>query len=571
MVIDDDMTPGLRGGVPTATNSDNTAAYPSLSDNASGNPNAVPSTPSTIPSWMPGHHQRMTREDYFPELSTCNTSNAPRSATAATNATDTSSQPDGATATTTKNNNNNNNNNNNPRNNTGTRSKTLSKIGKLVQKTDPKQLKKQTKAREKFIQKMEMSRMAASSYNPMNNMATASSSVTMDGFARPTTMDEDNKVSDTILERNRNLATALGVKPAKNYMTGWARPTNTSSSRAAASSLSNRGDLDEFGNELITQYPDSLIIEARERMSGVLLKLEKKWKTFLEDDKAASCPLKAMDRSTRKFVHEYSDFWKLHTESFDPEPRRYIHCVKLKETSAPYPLLSDAAIAWRGPTATATAAANSLSVDGQKKKESIVTTSTEQSAGEVTMSGTREFPQTEERTPLQLMPKSSAVPLVVPEGAMFEIDSLHPSTTTTTTAATPATMATTSTACPLTLSTAAKAPASSNQIPAQRFAPLLEGRDERIKLKLDPRTLPLDADHTKAVMPHDTMEEAMERYDFKVRRAQANKIRMEERKQRILEDAFASSDDSNDCSSDESDWEIGEALYSGDDDEEEED
>ena len=72
-------------------------------------------------------------------------------------------------------------------------------------------------------------------------------------------------------------------------------------------------------------------------------------------------------------------------------------------------------------------------------------------------------------------------------------------------------------------------------------------------------------------MPHDTMEEAMERYDFKVRRAQANKIRMEERKQRILEDAFASSDDSNDCSSDESDWEIGEALYSGDDDEEEED
>merc|ERR1712165_252157 len=115
----------------------------------------------------------------------------------------------------------------------------------------------------------------------------------------------------------------------------------------------------------------------------------------------------------------------------------------------------------------------------------------------------------------------------VPEGAMFDIDSLHPSTSTT-----------------------AKAPASSDQVPAPRFAPLLEGRDERIKLKLDPRTLPLDESGLNGKVPYETMEEAIERHDAKIRKAEASKIQMEERKQKILEGAFASSDsDSNsDCS-----------------------
>eukprot|EP00978_Attheya_sp_CCMP212_P008100 scaffold18855_cov46-Attheya_sp.AAC.3 len=75
---------------------------------------------------------------------------------------------------------------------------------------------------------------------------------------------------------------------------------------------------------------------------GDLLKLERRWKAFLVDDATASIPLRSMERPLRKFVHEYSDFWNLHTESFDPEPKRYIHCSKMRDTSMPHPLLSQA-------------------------------------------------------------------------------------------------------------------------------------------------------------------------------------------------------------------------------------
>lgn len=81
----------------------------------------------------------------------------------------------------------------------------------------------------------------------------------------------------------------------------------------------------------------------------VLLKIERRWKSFLEDDTAASLPLNKMEKPVRALVHEYATNWKLHTESFDPEPKRYVHCVKLRDTCAPYPLLSDAVRSWRGP------------------------------------------------------------------------------------------------------------------------------------------------------------------------------------------------------------------------------
>ena len=56
-----------------------------------------------------------------------------------------------------------------------------------------------------------------------------------------------------------------------------------------------------------------------------------------------------MDRASRAFVHQYAEFWDLKTESFDPEPKRYIHCVKILSTRAPHPFLSEAARNWLGP------------------------------------------------------------------------------------------------------------------------------------------------------------------------------------------------------------------------------
>jgi hypothetical protein len=145
--------------------------------------------------------------------------------------------------------------------------------------------------------------------------------------------------SEAHLERNRAFASALGVEPVtarhnkNNFNSGWARPVTPTT---------NSMNHDDFGKELqMVQYPESLLTEARERM-GDLLKLERRWKAFLVDDATASIPLRSMERPLRKFVHEYSDFWNLHTESFDPEPKRYIHCSKMRDTSMPHPLLSQA-------------------------------------------------------------------------------------------------------------------------------------------------------------------------------------------------------------------------------------
>jgi hypothetical protein len=204
--------------------------------------------------------------------------------------------------------------------------KTLASIGKLVQKTTPEESQRQWEAREEARRKAALANLTFGSNN-VTSYPTQQIPYTISTPAEP--------VSQGLLDRNRALAEALGVAPAsiRNPLAGWARPTT----------------LDEFGQELtLVMYPDALIIQARERM-GPLLKIEKKWIKFLADDKAASLPLSAMDRPTRVFFHEYSDYWKLHTESFDPEPKRYIHCMKLLDTRAPYPLLSDAALNWKGP------------------------------------------------------------------------------------------------------------------------------------------------------------------------------------------------------------------------------
>jgi hypothetical protein len=213
-------------------------------------------------------------------------------------------------------------------------SKGLSKIGKLVKQTDPKEIERQRKAREEANRRAELSRQMF--FDPSKPEPT-----TTGGLLTVPVRTQQSSVSEAVLERNRNLAFALGVAPStvrnESSLTGWARPTTVDIK------------VDEFGNELnLAQYPDALLAEAKERM-GELVKLEKQWKKFLADDKEASYSLKAMAKPLRKFVHEYSDFWRLHTESFDPEGRRYIYCKKLADTAAPHPLLSEAARKWRDP------------------------------------------------------------------------------------------------------------------------------------------------------------------------------------------------------------------------------
>jgi R3H domain len=204
--------------------------------------------------------------------------------------------------------------------------KSLKIIAGAVKKTTPEEAQRQFEAREEARRKAVLS-----------NLTFGANPASWDAPSSVPTSSMTYTPTEAQMARNQAFADALGLAstPASEarIVKGWARPTNP--------------DV-----RTITQYPDSLILKARES-TGQLLKLERKWKTFLEDDNAASLPLYPMARDLRAFVHEYSDHWKLHTESFDPEPKRYVHCVKLLDTSAPYPLLSDAAKHWRGATGIA--------------------------------------------------------------------------------------------------------------------------------------------------------------------------------------------------------------------------
>lgn len=349
------------------------------------------------------------------------------------------------------------------------------------------------------------------------------------------------------MERNRNLAAALGVAPStirngtqqQPALTGWARPT----SGAAA---------DEFGNELdAAQYPDAMLSEAKERMAE-LLKLERRWKTFLADDRAASCSLKAMDRPSRKFVHEYSDFWRMHTESFDPEGRRYVQCSKMRDTRAPYPLLSEAARRWRGPSAAPPVVA-------------VVDLSTLPTGpAPKTSDGWR----TEPRVPLKLAPRTTAAGKIPP--------------------APPASTSgmTRSTSTPL-LSMTGERP------PPPRFADL-DKDSRRPRLQLAPRTIPtgdeleglgISQDELNA-MTAEKQAELLRKIEDEENKRQAqlelerereglrlHKLKEKARKKdeagrkkkALLESAFASDDDGN--SGSDSDWFEGDLEFDGSDDE----
>ncbi|KAL7452170.1 hypothetical protein ACHAWC_003889, partial [Mediolabrus comicus] len=413
-------------------------------------------------------------------------------------------------------------------------SKGLSKIGKMIKQTDPKEVERQRKAREEANRRAELSRQMFFDPSVPNSNQTGTASA--GGLLPVPAQMQQNSPSEAVLERNRNLASALGVAPStvrnnEPSLTGWARPTNIDL------------QFDEFGNELnAAQYPDGILIEAKERMSE-LLKLEKQWKKFLADDKEASCSLKAMPKPLRKFVHEYSDFWRLHTESFDPEGRRYIYCKKMADTAAPHPLLSEAARKWRGPT------------PGSSSVPAILNTSSTPSDGW----------RVEGRVPLKLAPRTideGTKPPPVVTGMGMTRSSSTPF-----------------------LSMTGEKP------PPPRFANLHE--NERPKLTLAKRQIPnpdelekrnltpekwdeLD-DDTKAQIMSEIEEMnvkkqvALEREKKKIdarihRKEQKAKKKQDvlEKKQALLQSAFDSDDDDEDT---DNDWFESDIAFDGSDDE----
>jgi hypothetical protein len=463
LMIDDDINPGLRSGLPSGTGSMYSAR-----------------------NLIEQHSQQaQAREGSFPSL--------PSAVVTSTNA----NAPDNTIQKKPP----------------AGPSKSLKSITKVVKKTDPAELAKQKKAREEAQRKAELSRMNL--FDP----SIAQPSVTGNGLLTVPLPIEKLPPTEAVLERNRNFANALGVVPAQMRsglaLTGWARPTTVDVK------------LDQFGNELnATQYPDSLLSQAKERMTE-LIKLEKTWTKFLADDKAASHSLKPMDRATRVFVHEYSDFWRIKTQSYDPEGKRYIHCSKLVDTSAPHPFLSDAAKKWRGPVPGAPPVPYRAPVS--------LPTSTVASA--IPNGPTADGWNKEQRVPLKLAPRTIAEGEPKPASTGMGM--------------------TRSTSTPL-LSMTGEKPA------PPRFADL--HNKERPKLELAPRTIPPSEESQRQAAQ---AERALKKEEARVYRREYKEKKQrakEEKKKAILESAFASDDDGVDWSSD-SDWFEDDAVFEGSDDE----
>ena len=286
--------------------------------------------------------------------------------------------------------------------------KTLSKISKTVKQTNPEEQQRQWEAREEARRKAMMANLTFGS-NPTLPTTSEATQWLADGIPSQITTMAPSGPSQGQIERNRALAEALGVPPAplRSAAGGWARPTERSGPS---------GYEGVFADEVNrTIYPDSLIKSAKELRLDMILKLEKKWKLFLNDDKAASLPLYPMDRTHRAFVHEYAGFWKLHTESFDPEPKRYVHCVKLLETCAPYPLISEAMKHWSPNVRNI----HSHNASGAAVSAVSMDHSTNQTSGQCTTSSDQRFPPREfpvdiqhQRVPLSLQKRT--LPLELP-------------------------------------------------------------------------------------------------------------------------------------------------------------
>lgn len=483
LLIDDDINPGLRGGIP-------------VSENAHEDITTMRGTRYSARHIAERHgHDAQVREEAFPSL----TSVIPAASAAVLG----DESNNGISATTPL----------------SAPSRSLSKISNLIEKTDPKQIERQRKAREEALRRAELSKL--SFFNP-ENAPVSLANTDINQTAQLANMPP----SEAVLERNRNLAMALGVAPStvrnEPSLTGWARPAYT-------------GNAFESELEMNTaQYPEPLLAEAKERMAE-LIKLERKWNQCLLDDRAMSCSLKPMNRPTRKFVHEYSDYWFFRTESFDPEGKRYIHCAKMKDTRAPHPLLSEAARKWSGPTD----GPSSRDIDmamlprGPAPKVEITSSSATTSAG-----GGSEH-KTEPGATSSLFSSGTG-----------------------------------------------------ERQPASRFAGLLE--KERPKLQLAPRSIPTwdqleklhisqngwnemtpgQQDQIMREIEQDTakkeaqLRREKEKEDARTKRLESKAKQRQlamKKKQALLESAFVSSDEEN-CGSD-SEWSEDEAVFDGSDDE----
>eukprot|EP00581_Thalassiosira_minuscula_P001841 CAMPEP_0183745998 /NCGR_PEP_ID=MMETSP0737-20130205/66521_1 /TAXON_ID=385413 /ORGANISM="Thalassiosira miniscula, Strain CCMP1093" /LENGTH=1179 /DNA_ID=CAMNT_0025981677 /DNA_START=127 /DNA_END=3668 /DNA_ORIENTATION=- len=544
VIIDDDINPGLRSGVPTTSSGDGT----------SGN-----GTFYSARHIAEQHSQvAQAREGNFPSL--------PSATTAPASTTVPGTEPRDAAAAAK-----------------GGASKSLSKISNLVKKTNPKELERQRKAREEAQRRAELAKL--SFFNPETALATGTrwgNATQQPAAAAAAAPEQKGPPSEAVIERNRNLAMALGVAPStvrnteQMLTSGWARPVTTPA-------LTN----DEFGNELLVNaanYSEALLAEARERMTE-LIKLEKQWKKFLMDDRAASCSLKAMDRPSRKFVHEYSDFWRLKTESFDPEGRRYIQCGKLVDTCAPYPLLSEAARKWRGPNAAT--AGTAIGFGGMTTIALPTGPASRPTATAPVVPPSNDgwrCPTTEQRVPLKLVPRT-----------ITEISAKTNNNNTTAPPPIPASIPASAIGGGMTRSTSTPLLSMTNEHPPPpRFADLHD--KERPRLQLAPRSIPtwdelekrhISQEEWNSMAPdrqedilRDIEEEAnrkrvaeereREKEEARVARLEikARKKDAQVKKERaILESAFASSDEDDDGNSSGSDWFEGDLEFDGSDDE----
>ena len=507
LMIDDDVNPGLRGGIAAASES----ARRREQETGRGGMEATDGPAlgeghQTL--WSAGHisdqygHTARVRADNFPTLQSSGAEGQPPP-----------SRPTKQTQTAT-----------------AKPSSSLRSISKVIKKSTSKQMERQKKATEEARRRAALSNVSfhVPGIQPTGTGGDGIGAAVAALNSAPGGASASAAASTGQLERNRAMADALGVQPAtmRGFNSGWARPTEASV------------QLDEFGNELnAAQYPDSLIIESKERM-GELLKLEKRWKGFLADDNASSHALKAMPRDLRIFVHHYSDFWRLHTESFDPEPRRYIHCAKMKDTAVPHPLLSEAARKWRGPGTGAQALTKPILGGGQQERK--------QPPG-ATVVLAREIPQAEDRVPLKLQPRTvppDGPSVLAPPGGTFDMSS-GPGLTANKTIM-----------------------QEEDHQPADRFSQL-HTEAERPKLNLAQRSIPreLPVFHGQQVQKGLNLAETRERMERKRRELVEKKRKEEEKAKNILAAAFASSDEESVGGDDSSDWGEEAAVFEGSDDE----
>lgn len=192
----------------------------------------------------------------------------------------------------------------------------LLKISNVIKKSNPASIAKQKAAREEFQQRAALANIP---YNPF----TATNTIHI---------EESEASLEAKVNRNKQLAEALGIQPSSIRINkGWARPTD---------------DDDIYRRELqTTNYTTAFVSFLKDNPNvtmTTIVKVEKKLKSFLLDDTSASYSFSPMKKAMRKFVHEYcADYWKLETQSYDLEPRRYVHVRKLRDTRMPNPLMSD--------------------------------------------------------------------------------------------------------------------------------------------------------------------------------------------------------------------------------------